>query len=259
MQKENLTIVKIGGGLISDNHMLNYTLNQFAKIKGSKILVHGGGKKASSLLAELGIKPQMVNGRRITDQQSLEVIVMVYAGLLNKQIVSTLQSLNINAVGLSGADGNSIIAHKRELKKVDYGFAGDIDHVDSTFYRHLLNSNLIPVCCPVTHNKNGQLLNTNADTIAAEIAVSMASVYEVKLLYCFEHSGVLKDIDIPTSVVPTLSKADYLMYQEKGIIQKGMLPKLDNAFYAIEHQVGQVFITNPQNLFSHEKSTEICR
>jgi acetylglutamate kinase len=259
MEKEKLTIVKIGGGLISDEKMLRDTLTHFANIEGSKILVHGGGKKASSLLAELGIHPQMVNGRRITDEQSLEVIVMVYAGLLNKQIVSILQSMEVDAIGLSGADGNSIVAHKREVKEIDYGFAGDIDYVNASFFQQLLNNRLMPVCCPVTHDQHGQLLNTNADTIAAEIAISLASIYNVKLMYCFEHRGVLKDIEVPKSVIPRLNRAEYLIYQEKGIIQKGMLPKLDNAFYAIEHQVDQVFVTNPHNLFHPENSTEICR
>lgn len=240
MQK--LSIVKVGGKVIEDTSKLNQLLDAFSRLIGPKILVHGGGKKASELLSKLGIPPKMINGRRITDEATLEVVTMVYAGLINKKIVSLLQARNCNAIGLSGTDGNVIRAHKRIVKDIDYGFAGDIDQVNAKAIANLLEGGFQPVFCAITHNGRGQLLNTNADTIAAELAKAMAGLYEVELYYCFEKKGVLMDPNDDDSAIENLNLDQYQRYISEGIISDGMIPKLDNAFSVLQQQAKAVII-----------------
>ncbi len=240
--KKKLSIIKIGGNVIENKDELSLFLKLFADLKGQKILVHGGGKKATEIGEKLGVKSQLVGGRRITDAKSLEVVVMVYAGLVNKHLVAALQANNCNAIGLSGADGNTILAHKRPLKDIDYGFAGDIDHVHSSAISKLLESKWVPVFCALTHDGRGQLLNTNADTIASEIAIAMSDTYETTLYYCFEKKGVLSDITKADSVIKHMDENSYQDVLKQGIIADGMLPKLENCFYALHRNVGKVCI-----------------
>lgn len=244
MDKPVLKIIKIGGNIINDQKALKAFLTDFALIDGMKILVHGGGKRASEILTLMGISPKMINGRRITDDKTLEVVTMVYAGLLNKNIVSRLQALNCNAIGLSGADANSIRAHKRIVTDVDYGFAGDVDAVNSELIGQLVRTNLSPVFCAITHDKNGQLLNTNADTIATEVAIAMSNDFEVELNYVFDLQGVLLDIDDKDSVIEQINDKHYKKLIEDGIIADGMLPKLHNCFNALRRGVQSVKIGN---------------
>jgi acetylglutamate kinase len=240
MQK--LTILKIGGKLLDDEARLNEALADFSKIEGAKILVHGGGKKSSELSRQLGIEPKMIEGRRITDAATLEVVTMVYAGLLNKSVVARLQSLGCDAIGLSGADGNAISAKKRPVKTIDYGFAGDVESVNKTLVINFLKQNLTPVFCAITHDGQGQLLNTNADTIATTLAVALAQDFAVTLKFCFEKNGVLLDPADENSVIEKLRPADYARYKSEGTISEGMVPKLDNAFAAIDAGVAEVVI-----------------
>jgi acetylglutamate kinase len=207
--------------------------------------VHGGGKKATQMALSLGLQPAMVEGRRVTDEANLEIVTMVYAGLLNKTIVAGLQSRACNALGLSGADGNVVQAHKRIVKEVDYGFAGDVDKVNAELISLLLQKDICPVFCAITHDMQGQLLNTNADTIAAEIAKSLAEDYEVELVYCFEKKGVLLQLDDENSVIEKLDTALYTSLKEKGLITAGMLPKLENCFLALNRGVRRVIIGSP--------------
>ncbi|MEL7118789.1 MAG: acetylglutamate kinase [Bacteroidota bacterium] len=245
---EKLHILKIGGKLLSKPYLLDAVLSAFIKKEGVKILVHGGGNKASELLQQLDIQPRMTAGRRITDAPTLEVVTMVYAGLINKQLVSQLQALGCNAIGLSGADGNAIQAHKRPPFPFDYGFAGDIDIVNSKMIISLLNSELCPVFCAITHDKEGQLLNTNADTIASTLAVAMAPFFEVELIFCLEKNGVLADPENDATVIPELSEANFQKLKAEGIIYDGMIPKLDNAFSALHKGVSKVCICGPDSL-----------
>ena len=252
--KQKLSIVKIGGNVIEDEHALDVFLTAFSKLEGLKILVHGGGKLATQLASKLGIESKMIDGRRITDAETVDVITMVYGGLANKKIVAQLQSKGINALGLSGADGNSIQAHKRPIKDIDYGFVGDIDGINSGLLAHLLTLKLTPVFCAISHDGSGQLLNTNADTIASEISIAMASHYDTTLFYCFEKKGVLLDIKDENSVVKEI---DTTMYQDllaKGIIADGMLPKLHNCFHALENKVKKVCLGDVSML---DKNTEL--
>ncbi len=248
-----LNIVKIGGNIIENNLELSYFLELFSVLKTSKILVHGGGKRASELSSKLGIAPRLVNGRRITDAKSLEIALMVYAGLLNKKIVAELQGLNCNAIGMSGADGNSILAYKRPVKDIDYGFAGDVEEVNVHTIEKLLKADLNPVFCALTHDGQGQMLNTNADTIAAEAAIGMSNDYEVNLFYCFEKKGVLSNIEDENSVIPYINRANYTKLLEQGVIAQGMLPKLENCFHALNHGVSKVCIGNAQMLKPGER------
>lgn len=239
------TILKIGGNVLNHPQQLAEALNYFSSIKGPAILVHGGGRKASEVIADMGREPVMINGRRITDAPTLEIVTMVYAGLINKNIVAALQQQGTNAIGLSGADGNAILAHKRPVKTIDYGFAGDVDAVNANLLTGLLSLGLRPVLCPITHDKNGQLLNTNADTIANETATSLArSGEDVSLQYCFELAGVLRDINDPESVISELHPEAYEQLKKTSIIAGGMIPKLDNAFAAVEAGVREVVIGN---------------
>lgn len=244
--KKELRIVKIGGNVINDRNQLNEFLSDFARLEGLKILVHGGGRKATEIADSLGLQPRMVDGRRVTDEANLQVVTMVYAGLLNKNIVANLQSLNCNAIGLSGADANVIRAHKRIVKEIDYGFAGDIDEVDDRIITTFLDAGLSPVFSAITHDNIGQLLNTNADTIAAELAKALSGEFKVDLIYCFEKAGVLSDIEKEDSIIEKIDRLSYAGLVENGIIADGMLPKLKNCFEALEAGVDIVRIGKPE-------------
>lgn len=243
MQK--IYVIKIGGNVIDDPLKLKQFLLDFSKIDRPKVLAHGGGKVASDLAKRLGISQAMVNGRRITDAETLKIAVMVYAGLLNKQIVAQLQALNVNAIGLCGADLNVLSARKREVKEIDYGFAGDLNlsSVNASVIETLLSSGVVPVFSAITHDGNGQLLNTNADTIACFIAKSLVEKFEVKLHYCFEKKGVLLNSEDDSSVIPKLNRSLYRRLSSEGVISKGMLPKLDGAFEALMNGVAEVKIS----------------
>jgi acetylglutamate kinase len=238
--KPNLAIIKIGGNVIENKTDLSRFLSSFSKIEGPKILVHGGGKLATEMGKKLGVESKLVNGRRITDAQSLELITMVYAGLVNKNIVAELQSYSCNAIGLSGADGNSVQAHKRPVKDVDYGFAGDVDGIGSQTIAQLLNSGLTPVFCAMSHDGKGQLLNTNADTIASELAIGMSDRYETTLYYCFEKKGVLKNVNDNESVIKHIDSDSYKKLLKENVIVDGMLPKMENCFHALRNNVSKV-------------------
>lgn len=238
-----MIILKIGGNILNNSVSLSAALDYFAGLTEPAILVHGGGRKADEVLAEMGRAPKMVDGRRITDAATLEIVTMVYAGLLNKQVVADLQARGCNAIGLSGADGNVILAEKRPVKTIDYGYAGDVLGADAGMLAKLSGAGLTPVICPITHNGHGQLLNTNADTIANETAKALAAAGEtVSLRYCFEFPGVMRDIKDPDSWIPTLTPASYAGYKADGTIAGGMIPKLDNAFAAVAAGVGEVVI-----------------
>lgn len=246
--KDKLSIVKIGGNVVNSKRDLHDFLQDFAAMEGFRILVHGGGRIASDLAESLGIETKMAGGRRITDEKTLDVVTMVYAGLLNKRIVSRLQSHECNAIGISGADGNSIRAHKRPIKDLDYGFAGDVDEVDSVLITSLLRSGLYPVFCSITHDRLGQLLNTNADTIASELARALSREFDVELIYCFEKKGVLKDVEDDSSVIESIDREQYEHLKKAGRIAEGMLPKLQNCFEALQNGVSRVIIGSPELL-----------
>ncbi len=245
-------IIKIGGNVIDNPVALEKFLNDFSLIADSTILVHGGGKLATEMAAQLNIPQQMIDGRRITDAETLKVTTMVYAGLINKQIVASLQAKKNNAIGLSGADGNSIQASKRKTGEIDYGFVGDIhaQSVNTGFISSLLDLNMTPVFSAITHNRDGQLLNTNADTIASALAVALSGKYDVQLNYCFEKKGVLKNINDDDSVIGTITPQNYKELLKDGIISKGMIPKIDNAFEAIQKGVKSVVIAHANDLLN---------
>ncbi len=242
--KPSLSIVKIGGNVIENKVELSKLLTLFSEIKGFKILVHGGGKLATEIAKKMGIASEMVDGRRITDEQGLEIITMVYAGLSNKNIVAELQSKRCNAIGMSGADGNAILAHKRPVKVIDYGFAGDIDGVNEGLLSELLTLGLTPVFCAVTHDGKAQLLNTNADTIASELAIGLSERYITTLYYCFEKNGVLKDVSDDGSVIKHIDAEIYQDLLKQGVITDGMLPKMTNCFHALNKGAAKVCIGN---------------
>ncbi|MBE9466288.1 acetylglutamate kinase [Dyadobacter subterraneus] len=245
---ETLYVIKIGGNVIDNPDACARFLAVFAQLPGTKILVHGGGKVATQIAARLQIETQMVDGRRITDKPMLDVVTMVYGGLVNKNLVAGLQSLNCNAIGLTGADGGIIRSVKRPVKTVDYGFVGDIEEVNDTQIDAILNSKLIPVIAPLTYSNEGSLLNTNADTMASAVAVAMASRFAVKLIYCFEKKGVLSDPDNDEAVITSLTPPTYAEYKASGVINKGMIPKLDNAFSALDRGVANVIICHADDL-----------
>lgn len=247
---DKLYIIKIGGNVIDNSENLHYFLNDFAALDGHKILIHGGGKLATDLSHTMGLEPKMVDGRRITDIETLRVVTMVYAGLINKNIVAQLQRFNCNAIGLTGADGNLIRAKKRPVKEIDYGYVGDLHETSVATHRlsALLNDGLVPVFSAITHDGEGQLLNTNADTIASAIAVAMASHFKVSLVYCFEKKGVLKDVQDDTSVIREISSDEFETLKADNIIAGGMLPKLQNAFQAITNGVEEVYIGKSDEL-----------
>lgn len=243
-----LYVIKIGGNVIDDERQLSLFLDDLASVQGNKILVHGGGKIATDMSKQLGIEAKMVDGRRITDAETLKVVQMVYAGLINKNIVAQLQSRNCHSIGLTGADANLILAKKRPVKEVDYGFVGDIERVNAEGLTAFLRSDFSLVIAPLTHDGKGQILNTNADTMASAIAVAMAKTAEVNLVYCFEKSGVLKNVDDESSVIGQMDAKEYAQLKSQGIISKGMIPKLDNAFEAIQKGVRSVTICHARDL-----------
>lgn len=245
---DKLIVIKIGGNIIDDESKLSSFLKAFAAVNEKKILIHGGGKLATRLADKLGIEQQMINGRRITDAETLKMVTMVYAGYINKNIVAQLQAAGCNAIGISGADGNAVLAHKRMNAETDFGFVGDVDAVQTDFLHTLIDKNFCPALAPITHDGKGQLLNTNADTIAQEIAKAMSDKYEVSLVFSFEKAGVLLDTDNENSVIPVLHPDYYLQLKNEGKIFAGMIPKLDNAFAAIEKGVKKVIIGKAENL-----------
>jgi acetylglutamate kinase len=242
--KEKLTIVKVGGAVVEDEEQLAQLLKDFCAIEGRKVLVHGGGRRATKMAAALGIGTKMVEGRRITDAQMLEVVTMVYGGLVNKHVVASLQALGTDAIGLTGTDGNIIRSEKRPLKNgIDYGFVGDVKAVDGEKISHFIEEKLIPVIAPLTHDGKGNILNTNADTMASETAKALAKLYDVTLIFSFEKKGVLSNPDDDESVIPVITRSDFERYKADGTISGGMLPKIENALAAVEAGVGQVIIT----------------
>lgn len=246
--KKTLNIVKVGGQVVEDDSRLNTLLGGFCAIPGYKMLVTGGGRTATAIAAELGIESHMLNGRRITDEPMLRVVTMVYAGLVNKNVVAELQAKGINAIGLSGADLDIIRSVKRPAVPIDYGYVGDIKKVNVRELKMLIDAGAVPVFCALTHDGMGQMLNTNADTIASALASALAVEYDVTLTYCFEKKGVLADPDDENSVIREIRKADFDRLREDGTVSDGMIPKLDNAFAAIAAGVNKVVITNAENL-----------
>ena len=245
---ETLHVIKIGGNIIDDEAKLAAFLKSFAAIPGKKILVHGGGKLATRMAERMSIPQQMVDGRRITDAETLKIVTMVYAGYINKNIVAQLQAAGANAFGLSGADGNAIQAHKRTHASIDYGFAGDIDAVNTSLLTALLEQGTALVVAPITHNKQGQLLNTNADTIAQELAKALSASYTVQLIYSFEKSGVLANAEDDSSLIRQINPSSYEQLKKDGVVFAGMIPKLDNAFQALASGVRKVIIGKAENL-----------
>lgn len=245
---ETLSVIKIGGNIIDNEATLSSFLKSFASTPGKKILVHGGGKLATKLASQLEIPQQLVDGRRITDADTLKVVTMVYAGYINKNIVARLQSHGCNSIGLCGADGNAIQAHKRNHPNMDYGFVGDIDIINVPLLKNLLSQDISIVMAPITHDKNGQLLNTNADTIAQEIAKGLAAHYDVSLIYSFEKAGVLLDANDNETVIRFLTPGYYSELKDKNLVFAGMLPKLDNAFAALDSGVTKVIIGQADQL-----------
>ncbi|GHT85193.1 acetylglutamate kinase [Bacteroidia bacterium] len=244
----HLTIVKVGGKIVEDPESLKSFLKDFALIAGNKILIHGGGRTATQLAETLGIESKMVDGRRITDEETLKVVTMVYAGLVNKNIVAQLQAISVDAVGLTGADMNLILSDKRPVKEIDYGFVGDVKEVNAPVLCDLINQNYTPVLAPITHDGNGTLLNTNADTIAGETAKALTFNFNVRLIYCFEKKGVLSDENDEDSVIQALNWELFQQYKKEGIIKEGMIPKLENAFQAIAAGVKEVIITRASDI-----------
>ncbi len=259
MNNSVVTIYKIGGGIIDDAAELSQFLELLAQTAGLKILVHGGGKGASTMMRELGLTPQLINGRRVTDAATLDIVTMFYAGKTNKQVVAELQRCGVNALGLSGADGNVIRGVKRPVKDIDYGYVGDLEpaSVNAGLLQQLLSAGLLPVLCPIIHDGQGQLLNTNADTIASAVAVALAGAYTVKLHYCFEKNGVLRDVADEQSVIPQIDAASYADLKQQGIIADGMLPKLENAFAALQQGVSEVIIGHARNV-GNSLHTVLC-
>ena len=245
---DTLYVIKIGGNIIDNEEKLASFLKDFATVKGKKILVHGGGKLATRLAETMNIPQQMVEGRRITDADTLKIVTMVYAGYINKNIVAQLQAEGVNSLGLSGADGNVIQAHKRSHPTIDYGFAGDIDNVNTALLQSLLDQDVALVMAPITHDKKGQLLNTNADTIAQELAKALSSLYRVHLIYSFEKSGVLSNAEDESSLIRQIKPDSYKKLKEDGVVFAGMIPKLDNAFAALNSGVARVIIGKAENL-----------
>ena len=242
--KEKLTIVKVGGAVVEDEAQLAQLLKDFCAIEGRKVLVHGGGRRATQVASQLGIESKMVDGRRITDADMLQVVTMVYGGLVNKNLVARLQANGINALGLTGADIDIIRSHKRPLKNgIDYGFVGDVDRANGQMLSRLIEEGITPVVAPLTHDGEGHILNTNADTIASETAKALAPYYDVTLIFSFEKKGVLRNPDDDNNVIPTITHADFIQYKADGTISGGMLPKIENALSAIDAGVCCVIIT----------------
>ncbi|MBQ3804461.1 MAG: acetylglutamate kinase [Prevotella sp.] len=250
---ERLTIVKVGGAVVEDPEQLAALISNFSQIEGKKLLVHGGGRRATKIAAQLGIESQMVGGRRITDKEMLSVVTMVYGGLVNKNLVAQLQAQGVNALGLTGADMDVIRSHRRPLKKmkmddgteqmVDFGFVGDVDRADGDRLAQLINSGVVPVVAPLTHDGQGNILNTNADTMAGTVAKALAGHFDVTLIFSFEKKGVLSNPDDDDSVIPAINRQSYEKYVADGVISGGMMPKIENALEAVEAGVKRVIIT----------------
>jgi acetylglutamate kinase len=247
MEKQ-LTIVKVGGKILEETETFQLFLDDFSAIPGGKVLVHGGGRSATTMAMRMGVETKMVDGRRVTDADMLEVVTMVYGGLVNKSVVAGLQAREINALGITGADMNLIKAHKRIGAGIDYGFVGDVDEVNTKGLSALLNQGFVPVVAPLTHDGKGQILNTNADTMASSLAIALAQSYDVALVYCFEKPGVLMRPDDDSTVIPFLNHELFQMYREEGIIAEGMIPKLENGFDSLSKGVMEVVITNIEGL-----------
>lgn len=255
--KDKLTIIKVGGKIVEEKESLDSLLRDFAAIDGFKLLVHGGGRSATKVAAQLGIETLMIDGRRVTDDAMLDVVTMVYGGLVNKKVVARLQSLGIDALGMTGADMDIIHSHKRPVKSVDYGWVGDVDRVNGEALSALLRSGVVPVIAPLTHDGEGHLLNTNADTMAGETAKGLAPFFDVSLVYCFEKPGVLRDENDDESVIAEIDPALFASLKEEGIVTGGMLPKLENAFNALDAGVSEVVITRASALDDLSLGTHI--
>lgn len=254
---EKLTLIKVGGKIVEEQATLSRLLASFAAIPGRKVLVHGGGRSATAMASRLGIESRMVGGRRITDKAMLEVVTMVYGGLVNKNIVAGLQALGVNALGMTGADMNILLSDKRPVGEVDYGYVGDVRRVDAAALSSLIEMGVVPVIAPLTHDGRGSMLNTNADTMAGETAKALASRYEVSLVYCFEKRGVLRDENDDNSVIAEMTRQQFETYRAEGVVQGGMIPKLENAFDAIRHGVREVIITRADAIGQPHGGTRI--
>ena len=252
-----LTIVKVGGKICEEPDSLARLLRDFAAIEGNKLLVHGGGRSATRLAERLGIATKMVDGRRITDDAMLEVVTMVYGGLVNKNIVAGLQACGINALGITGADMNIILSDKRPVKTIDYGWVGDVKQVNADALKALISQGVVPVIAPLTHDGKGNILNTNADTMAGETAKALAKHYRVTLVFCFEKDGVLRDENDDASVIPSITPEEYAQLRAEGIVQGGMIPKLDNSFATLQAGVDEVIITKASNLHNLSLGTHL--
>lgn len=249
---ERIRVVKIGGNVVDDPEALQAFVKDFSRLAGPKVLVHGGGKEATRVSGALGIETTMIEGRRVTDRATLDVVTMVYAGLINKRIVSMLQAVGVDAIGLSGADGNVIKAVKRSSEPIDYGYVGDIDPMDvnDIFLSMMLKAGLVPVICAITHDGDGMLLNCNADTVASSVAVASSRIAPVDLIYCFEKPGVLSDPDDDTSIIGFIDHEAFESLKADGVVSKGMIPKISNALNAVDRGVSEVYIKSAANLLS---------
>lgn len=256
--KEHLTIIKVGGKIVENSESLNALLKDFAAVEGKKLLVHGGGRSATQMAARLGVETKMVDGRRITDEAMLEVVTMVYGGLVNKRIVAGLQALGIDAVGLTGADMNIVLSDKRKVSAVDYGWVGDVKRVNAEAVATLIESGCCPVVAPLTHDGCGHMLNTNADTMAGEMAKAMAAHYDVTLMFCFEKPGVLAYENDDSSLIPTITPAVLDDLKRRGVVSGGMIPKLDNAIACVSAGVESVVITQADRIADPYAGTKIC-
>ena len=245
-----IQVIKIGGGVLENEAQRDAFLRQFAAIEGPKVLVHGGGRLATTMAERLGVETQMIDGRRVTDKETLDIVTMVYGGLVNKQVVAQLQTMGVNAIGLTGVDGGWMRSVKRPIKNgIDYGYVGDVKEVNGEHLRMLLDNGLTPVIAPITYSEEGLLLNTNADTVASETAIALVEARgDVQLTFCFEKAGVLRDADDESTLIPRITRESYKQLLADGIVSGGMIPKIDNAFAAIEHGVQSVRITHANNL-----------
>lgn len=255
MMKQQLSVIKIGGNIIDNPTELTQFLSDFSKIEGAKVLVHGGGKSATKMAQSVGLTPKMVDGRRITDAPMLDIAVMIYAGQINKNVVAQLQANNTNAMGFSGADGNLILSEKRNHPTIDYGFVGDVQKINTPLLQKIIELDITPVFCAITHDKNGQLLNTNADTIASELSIALSEIFEVTLNYCFEKPGVLYDAEDDSSVITEIDSNLYAKLKEEGAIHSGMIPKLDNCFNSLSKGVQKIRIGHHKML---KNAAAIC-
>jgi acetylglutamate kinase len=257
--KKKLTVVKVGGAIVENTDTLSQLLIDFSEIDGHKVLVHGGGRLATTLAERLGIETQMINGRRITDEATLEVVTMVYAGSVNKRVVACLQAIGINALGLTGADMDIIRSVRRPIKEIDFGFVGDVKEVNGGLLRFIIEQGIMPVISPITHDGKGQLLNTNADTIASEVAKSLSEYFDVELIYCFEKKGVLRMENDDDSVIPTMTPSMFKAFVDMHIIKDGMIPKLENAFNSLDAGVSIVTITRADQIGKAGSGTAVVK